>query len=89
MPPRVPMSHDGDWSLVVGRGGYKYFPSCYVLLECNLTGLVRCSDVLSTLVRLGYVLSGYVLLECNLTGLVSCSDILGILVRLRSFYLKC
>ena len=27
-------------SLVVGRGGYRYFLSGYVLLECNLTGLV-------------------------------------------------
>ena len=35
-----------DWSLVVGRGGYKYFPSGYVVLECNLTGLVSCSDII-------------------------------------------
>ena len=27
-------------SLVVGKVGYKYFLSGYVLLECNLTGLV-------------------------------------------------
>ena len=38
----------GDWSLVVGRGCYKYFPSGYVLLECNLMGMVSCSDILGT-----------------------------------------
>ena len=43
-----------DWGLViVGRGGgYEYFPSGYVLLDCGLTGLVSCSDILCTLVRL-------------------------------------
>ena len=46
---------DGDWSLVVGRGGYKYFPSGYMLLECNLTGLVSCSHISDTLVRLRFV----------------------------------
>ena len=35
----------GHW-LLGGRGGYKYVLSGYVLLECNLTGLVinSCSD---------------------------------------------
>ena len=45
--------------MVVGRGGYEYFPSCYVLLDCNLTGLVSCSDILGHLS--GYILSAYVL----------------------------
>ena len=45
----------GDWSLVVGRGGYEYFPSDYVLLDCNLTGLVSCSDILGIHVRLRFV----------------------------------
>ena len=42
-----------------GEGGYEYFPLGYVLLDCNLTGLVGCNDILGTLVRL--LLSGYVL----------------------------
>ena len=71
-----------------GAGGcYKYFPSGYVLLECDLMGLVVVVIYQAHLSC--YVLSGYVLPECNLTGLVSCSDILGILVRLHSFYWKC
>ena len=42
----------GDWSLVVAREGYMRFsPSGYVLLECNLIGLVSCSDILGILVR--------------------------------------
>ena len=49
----------GDLSLVVGRGGYIYFASGYVLLECNLTGLVNCSEYQVHLSS--YVLSGYVL----------------------------
>ena len=47
-----------DWGLVIGCGegeGYKYFPSGYVLLDCNLLGLVSCSDILGTLVRLRFV----------------------------------
>ena len=41
------------------RGGrdYKYFLSGYVLLDFNLTGLVSCSDVLGTPVRLRFVRS--------------------------------
>ena len=36
-----------DGSLVVGRGGgYKYFLSGYVLLVCNLTGLVIINQTL-------------------------------------------
>ena len=35
-----------------GGGGYEYFLSGYMLLDCNLTGLVGCSDILPTLVRL-------------------------------------
>ena len=75
----------GYWGLVIGcgEGGYKYFPSGYVLLECNLTGLVSCSHISGTLVRLHFVK-----LDCNLTGLVSCSDILGTLVRLRFVRLR-
>ena len=40
--------------VIVGRGGggYEYFPSGYVLLDCGLTGLVSCSHILCTLVRL-------------------------------------
>ena len=49
---RASGSLDGDWSLVVGRGGYKYFLSGFMLLVCNLTGLVSCSDILGILVRL-------------------------------------
>ena len=75
----------GHWLWV--RGGYKYFPSGYVLLECNLTVLVSCSHIYQVHLS-GYVLSGYVLLDCNLTGLVSCSDILGTLVRLRFVRLR-
>ena len=55
----------GDWSSVVGRGVYKmgkydvtchaFFPSGYMLLECNLTGFVSCSDILGILVRLSFV----------------------------------
>ena len=71
----------GHW-LWGGGGGYKYFLSGYVLLKCNLTGLVSCSHISSTLVRLRFVK-----LECNLTGLVNCSDILGTLVRLCFFRL--
>ena len=33
-------------------GGHKYFPSGYVLLDCNLTGLVICSHILGIFVRL-------------------------------------
>ena len=72
-----------------GEGGYKYFPSGYVLLERNLTGWLV---VVIYQVRLsGYVLqvlSGYVLLDCILTGLVSCSHISGTLVRLRFVRLR-
>ena len=73
------------WGIGCGERGYKYFLSGYVLLECNLTGLVCCGHISGG--RGGgykYFLSGYVLLECNLTGLfiISFSDILGILVRL-------
>ena len=47
---------DGDWSLVVGRGGgYKHFLSGYVMLACNLMGLFISSDILGTLVRLRFV----------------------------------
>ena len=69
----------------MGSGGYTYFPSGYLLLECNLTGLVSCSHRLisGTLVRLRFVK-----LDCNLTGLVSCSDILGTLVMLRFVRLR-
>ena len=35
-----------------GEGGYKYFLSRYVLLDCNLTGLVICSHILGIFVRL-------------------------------------
>ena len=42
--------------MVVGRRGYGYFPSGYVLLDCNLTGLVSCSDILGTHVRLHFVI---------------------------------
>ena len=47
------------WGLVIGcvNWGYKYFPSIYMLLECNLTGLVSCSDISGTLVRLRFVMS--------------------------------
>ena len=40
-----------------GGGAMNVFPSGYVLLDCNLTGLVSCSDihVLGTLVRLRFV----------------------------------
>ena len=67
-------------SLVVGRGCYKYFLPGYLLLVCNLMGLILISfsDILGILVRLRFAV-------CNLTGLViiSFSDILGTLVRLR------
>ena len=38
-----------------GGWGYKYFASGNVLLDCKLTGLVSCSDILGTLVRLRFV----------------------------------
>ena len=43
-----------DGSLVVGRESYKYFLSGYLLLVCNLMGLViiSFSDILGILVRL-------------------------------------
>ena len=44
-----------DWLLVVRRGGYKYFPSGYVLLECNLMGLVSSSDISVRLFMLRFV----------------------------------
>ena len=53
-----------------------------MLLECNLTGLVSCSHISGTHVRLRFC-QVTVLLEYNLTGLVSCSHISGTLVRLR------
>ena len=47
------------WGLVIGCGdggeGYECFPSGYVLLERNLMGLVSCSDISGTLVRLRFV----------------------------------
>ena len=46
---------DGGLVIGCGEGGYKYFPSGYLLLECNLTGFVSCSDLLVTLVRLHFV----------------------------------
>ena len=69
----------------MGRGGYSYFPSGYLLLECNLTALVSCSHrrISGTLVRLRFVK-----LDCNLTGMVSCSDRLGTLVMLRFVRLR-
>ena len=54
-----------------GEGGYKYFPSGYVLLERNLTSWLV---VVIYQVRLsGYVLqvlSGYVLLDCILAVVI-------------------
>ena len=48
-----------DWRLVIGcgEGGglHVFYPSGYVLLECNLTGLVSCSDISGILVRLRFV----------------------------------
>ena len=49
---RASYSLDVDWSLV--EGSYKYFPSGYVLLDCNLTGLVSYSVRLGTLVRVTF-----------------------------------
>ena len=43
----------GHW--LWGGGGYKYFPSGKMLLECNMTGLVSCSHISGTLVRLRFV----------------------------------
>ena len=40
----------GHW-LWGGGGGYEYFQLCYVLIDCNVTGLVSCSDILGSLVR--------------------------------------
>ena len=45
----------GHWLWGEGGGGYEYFQSGYVLLDCGLTGLVSCSDILGTLVRLRFV----------------------------------
>ena len=45
----------GHW--LWGGGRYKYLLSGYVLLECNLTGLVCCSHISGMLVRLHFVRS--------------------------------
>ena len=69
------MAWNGDWSLVVGRGGgYEYFPSGYVLLDCNLTGLVSCSHIIYQVHLSGYILSGYVLSGYVLSGSCFISD---------------
>ena len=46
----------GHWLWGGGKGGgYKYFRSGYVLLECNLMGLVSYSHMSGILVRLRFV----------------------------------